>query len=81
MMYIVDPHPDRVDPFTASHDYAIFFKKFYYHITDFKHVKDKTWYQAEKWLTTILSNLNNFPSLEVVNRVSETQLQVGENSN
>ena len=26
----------------------------------------------------ILSNLNNFHSLEVVDRVSETQLQVGE---
>ena len=30
---------------------------------------------------SILSNLNNFHSLEVVDRVSETQLQVGENSN
>ena len=29
---------------------------------------------------SILSNLNNFHSLEVVDRVSETQLQVGENS-
>ena len=28
----------------------------------------------------MLSNLNNFRSLEVVGRVSETQLQVGENS-
>ena len=28
-----------------------------------------------------LSNLNNFYSLEVVDRVSETQLQVGKNSN
>ena len=32
-------------------------------------------------LTSILSNPNNFHSLEVVDRVSETQLQVGENSN
>ena len=32
-------------------------------------------------LGPILSNLNNFHSLEVVDRVSETQLQVGENSN
>ena len=31
-------------------------------------------------LTSILSNLNNFHSLEVVDRVSETQVQVGENS-
>ena len=29
----------------------------------------------------ILSNLYNLHSLEVVDRVSETQLQVGENSN
>ena len=28
-----------------------------------------------------LKNLNNFHTLEVVDRVSETQLQVGENSN
>ena len=35
----------------------------------------------EKKLTLILSNLNNFHSLEVVDRVSETQLQVGENPN
>ena len=33
-----------------------------------------------KELTAILSNLNNFHSLEVVDRVSEIQLQVGENS-
>ena len=33
------------------------------------------------FLSSILSNLNNFHSLEVVDRVSETQLQVGENSN
>ena len=31
-----------------------------------------------KELTFILSNLNNFHSLEVVDRVSKTQLQVGE---
>ena len=31
-------------------------------------------------LTSILSNLNNFHSLEVVDRVSETQFQVGENN-
>ena len=32
-----------------------------------------------KEFTSILSNLNNFHSLKVVDRVSETQLQVGEN--
>ena len=35
----------------------------------------------EKTLTSILSNPNNFQSLEVVDRVRETQLQVNENSN
>ena len=37
--------------------------------------------QDLKFVTFILSNLNNFHSLEVVDRVSETQIQVGENSN
>ena len=37
------------------------------------------WHQKE--FTSILSNLNNFHSLEVVDRVSETQFHVGENSN
>ena len=32
-------------------------------------------------LTLIVSSLNNFHSLEFVNRVSEAQLQVSENSN
>ena len=35
--------------------------------------------QYFKTITSILSNLNNFHSLEVVDRVSETQLQVDEN--
>ena len=33
-----------------------------------------------KQFTSILSNLNNFHSLEVVDCVSETQFQVDENS-
>ena len=37
--------------------------------------------QDLKQLTSILSNLDNFHSLEALDRVSETQLQVGENSN
>ena len=37
--------------------------------------------QISKSLTSILSNLNNFRLLEVVDRVSETQLKLGENSN
>ena len=35
--------------------------------------------QDLKRVISILSNLNNFHSLEVVDRVRETQLQVGEN--
>ena len=35
----------------------------------------------EKKLTSILSILSNFHSLEVLDRASETQLQEGENSN
>ena len=35
----------------------------------------------EQKLTSILSNQNNFHSLEVVDRVSETHLQVSENYN
>ena len=37
--------------------------------------------QGLHFFNVILSNLNNFHSLEAVVRVSETQLQVGENSN
>ena len=44
----------------------------FYHILNMLRIKE---------LTSILSNMNNFHSLEVVDRVSETQLQVGENSN
>ena len=45
-----------------------------HYISAFTSAKDK------KKITSILSNLNNFHSIEVVDRVSETQLQVGENS-
>ena len=37
--------------------------------------------QHVKIVDLILSDPNNFHSFEVMNRVSETQLQVGENSN
>ena len=37
--------------------------------------------KISKSLTSILSNLNNFHSPEVVDRVSETHLHVSENSN
>ena len=45
----------------------------------FEHVKKNINQQYLK--SSILPNLNNFHSLEVVDRASETQLQVGENSN
>ena len=50
----------------------------------FKHAIVKKRHQINKiseTLTSILSNLNNFHPLEGVDRVSETQLQVAENSN
>ena len=37
--------------------------------------------QISKSLTFVLANRNIFHSLEVVDRVSDTQFQVGENSN
>ena len=37
--------------------------------------------QDLKRVDLLLSNLNNFHSLEVVDRVSETQVRVGKNSN
>ena len=54
-------------------------------MTDFKHIKGKTWHQSTISAIIIvdlhLTNLNNFDSLDaVVNRVSETQLQVSENA-
>ena len=41
------------------------------------HQKSKIWKES----TSILSILNNFNSIEIVDRVSETQHQAGENSN
>ena len=48
----------------------------------FDHAKDKTLpvHQSTR-IQNRLSNLNNFHSLEVVDRFSKTQFQVGENSN
>ena len=43
-------------------------------------IKYDIYQQYLKTVDAILSNLNNFHSLEVVDRVSETQFQVGENS-
>ena len=63
----------KLDPscssLTAGPDYMrffIFYKRVEYELLN---------------MLKILSNLNNFHSLEVVNRVRETQFQAGENSN
>ena len=79
------PMSRSVNPLTTGPD-CIPFHMFLlaHYMSAFKYAKDKTWLQSkrfEKRLTLILSILKNFHSLEVVDRVSETQLQVGENSN
>ena len=76
-MFVVDI---TVNPLTAGAAYIrVFIFLFAHSVPPFKHGKDKMW-NIWKQLTTTLSNMNNFHSLEVVDRVSETQLQVGENS-
>ena len=42
--------------------------------TPFKHVKDKGDINQQDFKIAVVPNLNNFHSIEVVNRVSETQL-------
>ena len=71
----------NVNPLTAGAAYIrifIFYQHIKYHILNMLKIKCDINQQEE--LTSILSNLNIFHSLEVVDRVSETQLQVGENS-
>ena len=73
-----------VNPLTAgAADIRVFIFLLAHWVPHFKYGKDKMTSTSKIWkeLTSILSNLNNFHSLEVVDRVSETQLQVGENSN
>ena len=59
-----------------------------HYISAFKHDNvNKTWHQISKIsesLTSVLPNLNNFHSylkVEVADRISGTQLQLGENVN
>ena len=70
-----------LDHLTAGAAYIRVFILYYhikYHLLNMLKIK---WdINIWKQLTSILSNLNNFHSLEVVDRVSETQLQVSENS-
>ena len=71
--------PD-INPLTAGAAHIrvfIFYQHIKYHLLNMLKIKCDI---NQKELSPILSNLNNFHSLEVVDRVSETQLQVGENS-
>ena len=72
----------RFNPLTAGAAYIrgfIFYYHIKYHLLNTLKIKCDINQQYLK-LTSILSNMNNFHSLDVVDRVSETQLQVGENS-
>ena len=72
------------NPLTAGAEYIRVFIFSWHSKYHFLNKLKIHWYQSvrfEKKLTSILSNLNNFHSLEVVARVSETRLHVGENSN
>ena len=69
-----------LNPSTTSHDCTRFFSIYYYHFKCPIFIILKINGNINQHFTSIFSNLNNFHSLEVVNRVSETQLQVGENS-
>ena len=73
----------KVKPYLPDPDYtSIFYLHIKYGLLNM--LKIKTWHQStsiSKSLTTILSNLSIFHSLEVVYRVSEIQLQVGEDAN
>ena len=52
-----------------------------HYISALKLLMIKSDINQQDFFTSILLNLNNFHSLEVVDRVSETQLQVRGNSN
>ena len=72
---------NAIHPLTAGAAYIrvfIFYYYIKYHILNMLKIKCDI---NKQELTSILSNLNDFHSLEVVDRVSETQLRVGENSN
>ena len=71
------------DVFTAGAAYLlvfIFYEHIKYHLLNMLKIKCDINQQYLKAVYLILSNLDNFHSLEVVDRVSETQLLVGENT-
>ena len=59
----------------------VLFQHIKYHLLNMLKITYDINQQYLKTIDLLFSNLNNFHSLEVVNRVSETQFQVGENSN
>ena len=77
-------HLENINPLTAGVAYIrvfIFYWHINYHRLNMLKIKNmRSISSIGKQLTSILSNLNNFHSLEVVDRVSETQLQVGKNN-
>ena len=83
--YTCVTHWSSVSLLTAGAAYIrvfIFYQHIKYHILNMLNIKcDINQQDLKRVITSILSNLNNFHSLDIVDRVSETQLQVGENSN
>ena len=70
------------NPLTAGAVYIRFLHFILAHyVSAFNPDKSDINQQDLHFFTSIMSNLNNFYSLEVVDRVSETHLQVGQNSN
>ena len=72
-----------LNPLTAGAAYIrvfIFYWHIKYHLLNMLKINVTLISNIWEQFTFILSNLTNSHSLEVVDRVSETQLQVGENS-
>ena len=77
---IVEHFSSMFNPLTAGAAYIwffIFYQQNKYHLLNMLKIKSDIKQQGLQNLTPILSHLNNSHSLEVVDRVSETQLQVG----
>ena len=78
ILHCVYRHITLYPPVPHIFGFVIFYYHIKYHILNMSKIKCGI---NQQEVTSILSNLDNFHSLEVVDRVSETQLQVGENSN
>ena len=69
-----------LNPLSAGPDYICVFYPIKYQVLNTITIKRDINQNISKSLTSILRNPNNFHTLEVVARVSETQLQVSANS-